>query len=38
MYVGVAWKAMDELDSANIGDLPLLSIDLGDPAQRKRQI
>jgi hypothetical protein len=28
-------KAIDELDSANMGDLPLLSIDLGDPAQRK---
>ena len=28
-------KAMDELDSANMGDLPLLSIDLGDPARRK---
>jgi hypothetical protein len=28
-------KAIDELDSANMSDLPLLSIDLGDPAQRK---
>ena len=28
-------KAMDELDSANMGDLSLLSIDIGDPAQRK---
>ena len=25
-------KAIDELGSANMGDLPLLSIDLGDPA------
>ena len=30
-----ARKAIDELDSANMGDLPLLRIDLGDPAQRK---
>src|ERR1700730_11781748 len=28
-------KAIDELDSANMVDLPLLRIDLGDPAQRK---
>ena len=28
-------KAIDELDLANMVDLPLLSIDLGDPAQRK---
>jgi hypothetical protein len=28
-------KAIDELGSANMDDLPLLSIDLGDPAQRK---
>lgn len=28
-------KAIDELDLANISDLPLLRIDLGDPAQRK---
>ena len=28
-------KAIDELDSTNMGDLPLLSIDLGDPAQCK---
>jgi hypothetical protein len=28
-------KAIDELDSANIGDLPLLTIDLGDPAERQ---
>jgi hypothetical protein len=31
----MAQKAIDELDSAGMGDLPLLSIDLGDPAQRK---
>ena len=30
-----ARKAIDELDSANMDDLPLLSVDLGDPAQRK---
>jgi len=30
----MVWKAVDELDS-NIDDLPFLSIDLGDPAQRK---